>query len=122
MLVFAMMIAPASRIFLTWNASRFDIQPESDSDPAVVGRPIVSKLSFTATGMHCNGFVIPARAISASIARASSSAFEFTVMMALIAGPFLSYASMRSRYFCTSCGHVIRRDANARWMSAIVAS
>ena len=38
---------------------------------------------------------------STSSCRASSSAFLFNVMIALMTGPFLSYASIRLRYALT---------------------
>src|SRR5262245_4897525 len=43
-------------------------------------------------------------------------------MIAFSAGPFLSYASMRSRYICTSARQVSVRAFRAAWMSAMVAS
>ena len=42
MLLFASMMAPASRSFLIWKASVFDITPFSESDPAEVGMSVVS--------------------------------------------------------------------------------
>src|SRR5262249_52264254 len=42
--------------------------------------------------------------------------------MAFRAGPFLSYASMRSRYIWPSPRHVSVFALSAAWMSAIVAS
>ena len=48
-------IAPASLIFLTWNASLSDTNPASASDPLALCKPIVSKLSLTIVGMQCSG-------------------------------------------------------------------
>jgi hypothetical protein len=42
MLLFASMMAPASRNFLIWKASVFDITPFSDRDPADVDMSVVS--------------------------------------------------------------------------------
>src|SRR3954471_24538264 len=52
---FARTIAPAALIFATWVASRFGIHPRRASEPAVVWRSFVSKLSFTIIGTQCRG-------------------------------------------------------------------
>ena len=48
-------MAPASLMRLTRNASLFETKPFSDSDPAALCRPIVSKLSLTIAGMQWSG-------------------------------------------------------------------
>ena len=91
MLDLASTIAPASLIRFTRNASLFETNPLSDSDPAALCRPIVSKLSFTMAGTQCSG---PTRPDCAK--RRSRSSACFTVasgLMTTIAfseGPFLS--------------------------------
>ncbi len=96
-LTFARMIAPASRSFLVRKASLGGMEPSSSWLPAVVGMSVVLKLSFKTTGIPCNGpRTLPALR-SASRALASASARGLSVMMALMPGPCLSYASMRVR-------------------------
>ncbi len=90
-------IAPASRMRRTMKASCCGTMPESDNEPAVVGRSRVSKLSFTIIGMQCRGPTGPPLANRLSSESAVASAAGFTTMRALIAGPFLSYAAMRAR-------------------------
>src|SRR5215469_16498735 len=99
---FARTSAPASRSLRTWKASLDGIDPFNDSEPAEVGMSTVLKLSLTITGTQCSG---PAKldcAYLASRASATARAFGLTMMIALRAGPFLSYASMRSIYNWTS--------------------
>ena len=91
--------APASRSLRTWKASLAGIDPFNDNDPAVVGISAVLKLSFTISGTQWSGPLIPDRANCASRASAAASAFGLIMMIALSAGPFLSYASIRSMYF-----------------------
>ena len=73
-------------------------------------------------GTQCRGPTKPELAKRASSMSALANAFGFTTMIALSEGPFLSYASTRSRYICTSCRHVRSLDSIAAWMSAIVGS
>src|SRR4029450_6549933 len=77
---------------------------------------------FTMIGTQWSGPVGPDCANLASSASAVASAPALTVTMAFSAGPFLSYASMRSRYIWTSTRHVSVRALSAAWISAMVAS
>ena len=79
-------------------ASCLGIHPLSASEPAVVCRSFVSKLSFTIIGTQCSGPVSPSFAKRLSSESAMASASGFSVMSALMAGPCLSYAAMRARY------------------------
>ena len=83
-------MAPAARMRCTMKASCSGTNPCSESEPAVVGRSAVSKLSFTITGMQCSAPVgaPPRRAVSSE--SATLSARGLTTMIALIAGPCLS--------------------------------
>src|SRR4029453_12542495 len=73
-------------------------------------------------GTQWSGPVGPDCANLASSASAVASAPALTVTMAFSAGPFLSYASMRSRYIWASTRHVSVRALSAAWISAMVAS
>src|SRR6185369_1519181 len=119
---FARMIAPAARIFRTIAASRVGIQPFNASDPAVVCKSFVSKLSFTIIGMQCSCPVSPSVRYRLSSESAIARAFGLIVTIALIAGPFLSYAAMRSRYMCTSDLQVSVFALSAACTCAIVVS
>ena len=74
------------------------------------------------TGIPCSGPVRPRRANAASSSSARLSASGFTTMMALSAGPRVSYASMRARYSSTSCRVVRSPACIAACIWAIVAS
>src|SRR5215469_9350859 len=119
---FARTSAPASRSLRTWKASLAGIEPFNDSEPAEVGMSAVLKLSLTMRGTQCRGPTKPDRANLASSASAAGKTFGLIMMIALSAGPFLSYAAMRSRYIWTSWRHVTCRASSAARMSAIVAS
>jgi hypothetical protein len=82
--------APAAVSFATRKASSGGVEPSSISDPAVVGRSAVSKLSLTTTGMPCSGERRPLRRRSASRARAVSSAFGMTTINPRNWGPLRS--------------------------------
>ena len=74
--------------------------PASASDPFALCRPMVSKLSFTIIGTQCSGPAKSRCARSADRDRRPASALRGLMMtIALMAGPFLSYASMRRRYW-----------------------
>ena len=77
-------MAPAARSRWTMNAS-LGWLPARAHEPAVVGMPVVSTLSFTMTGIPSSGRCEPClRALSA--ARASASAVGLTVITALSSG------------------------------------
>jgi hypothetical protein len=82
----------------------------------------VSKLSLSRTGTPCSGPRAPLVRRSASSACASMTAFGFSRITALIAGPCLSYAAMRARYMFTSCSDVIVPEFRAASVSLMVAS
>src|SRR6188508_1955963 len=117
----AMTMAPASLILLTWYASLSDTNPARDSDPFALCRPIVSKLSLTITGMQWSDGISEFDG-RPSFASASSRALGLVMTMALMAGPFLSKASMRRRYCSTSQRQVMRLAMIAAWICAMVAS
>ena len=83
-------IAPASRMRRTIVASRGGIHPLRASEPAVVWRSFVSKLSLTIIGTQWSGPVSPSRAKRRSSESATVSAAGFSVTIALMAGPRLS--------------------------------
>src|SRR5438477_6184463 len=117
---FAKTSAPASRSLRTWNASLAGIEPFNDSDPAVVGMSAVLKLSLTIRGTQCRG---KTRACEFGVeASAADKALALIMIIALSAGPFLSYAAMRSRYIWTNCRHVTCRASSAARISANVVS
>jgi len=68
-------------------------------------RPGFSQLAKMSRGTQCRG-AKPDRANLASSASAADKTFGLMMIIALSAGPFLSYAAMRSRYIWTSCRHV----------------
>src|SRR5690242_1499739 len=72
--------------------------------------------------MQCRGPVIPSRRKRTSSESATRNAAGLTTTIALRAGPFLSYASMRLRYCSTSARHVSVPARIAAWTSAIVVS
>ena len=72
---FASTIAPASLMRLTRNASLFDTNPWSDSEPPALCRPIVSKLSLTMAGTQWSGPASPLWRNRRSRSSASFSAF-----------------------------------------------
>src|SRR5688500_2602599 len=80
-LALPMISAPAARKRSTMKASG-GVLPASAQDPAVVGIPVVSMLSFTMIGMPSSGRSSPA-ARAWSAARASTRADLLTVMTAL---------------------------------------
>ncbi len=86
----AMMMAPAARSFPTTNASSGGIDPSSSTEPPVVAMSAVSMLSLMITGMPCSGERAPLVLRSASIARASSSAFGLSAITAWSDGPWRS--------------------------------
>ena len=97
------MTAPASRRRCATCESRCAMESASASEPAVVCiRSAVSMLSLIRIGMPCIGPRGPLNLRSASRASAIESASGFNSMMLLIAGPFLSIASIRARYASTS--------------------
>ena len=63
----------------------------------MVASPAVSKLSFTITGAQCSGATVPPARRWVSSESATRSASGLVTTIALIAGPFRSYASMRRR-------------------------
>ena len=115
-------IAPASRMRATIVASCLGIHPLSASEPAVVCRSFVSKLSFTIIGTQCSGPVSPSFANRLSSESAIASAFGFNVTSALMAGPCLSYAAIRARYFPTSAWQVSVFALNAACTAEMVVS
>ena len=115
-------MAPAFLICRTMVASCSGFHPSSASDPPVVCRPTVSKLSFTIMGMQCIGPVGPPVAYRLSSESATASASGFTRTIALMAGPRLSRASMRSRYAFVSARQVSVFALKAAWIWAMVAS
>src|SRR6478609_5903088 len=122
MLDLASTIAPAALMRATRNASRFETNPWSDSDPSALCRPMVSKLSLTIAGTQWSGPMGPPPANCRSSSSASASACGFARTMALMAGPRLSYAAIRARYCWTRPWQVRRRARSAAWTCAIVAS
>jgi hypothetical protein len=122
MLDFASTMAPAARMRCTMNASRCGIHPCSESDPAVVGRSVVWKLSFTMTGMQCSAPRLPPAAAWRSSESATASARGFTTMSELSAGPVLSYAAIRSRYPCTTAWQVTAPERSAACTAGMVVS
>ena len=66
-------------------------------EPAVVGIPLVSKLSFTTTGMPCSGPRGPLVTRSLSRVSASRSASSLRKAMLFNAGPRWSKRSIRAR-------------------------
>src|SRR5688500_2653536 len=97
MLDLARTIAPACLLRATWKASREAVYPAGESDPAVTGRAIVSKLSLTIVGTQKSGHRGWGSRGTRSRESATSSARGFTTTRALMAGPALSYAAMRAR-------------------------
>jgi hypothetical protein len=81
MLFLASMMAPASRSFLIWKASVFDITPLSESDPAAVGMSVVS-VSFTISGTQCSG---PTGPVCANLASRASATFRASGFVTTIA-------------------------------------
>src|SRR5436189_2776919 len=79
-----MMIAPAAFSLCAMKASA-GVLPASAQDPAVVGMPVVSMLSFTMIGIPSNGRRSPLRR-AASAARASARAVGLTVITAFSVG------------------------------------
>jgi hypothetical protein len=72
--------------------------------------------------MPCSGPRGPFLRRSLSSARASFIALGLSRITALMAGPLLSYASMRSRYICTRSCDVMVPDASAACVSRMLAS
>ena len=119
--VFARIMAPASRSFLTRNASFGGNDPFSKKEPPVVGMSEVSKLSFNNTGIPWRGERGPWRLLSLSSARARSRALGFSARMAFSFGPALSNTRMRSKHCFTSCSEERSPLSKAILMSAILA-
>src|SRR5580698_594799 len=106
--VFPRITAPASRNICATVESLGACEPSSAKEPAVVIiLSAVSMLSLIRIGMPCNRPRGPLSLRSLSIASAIDSASGFSSMIALRAGPCLSIASMRARYFS-----VIEREVN----------
>ena len=97
-LVLPMTIAPASASFCTTVASYGGTKPRSTFDAAVVGRPRVQMLSFTAIGTPASGpSVAPAvRARSIAAARVSAASAP-TAVYAFSTGSCRAMASSASR-------------------------
>lgn len=90
--------APASRSRFTTCASRNAIDSASASEPAVVRiRSAVSMLSLITIGIPCIGPRVRPALRSRSSISAVASASGFNSIIALIAGPRLSIASIRAR-------------------------
>src|SRR5205807_3001349 len=88
-LVFPRITAPPARKFAATVESRSAGFPTSANDPAEVCiMSPVSTLSFSNTGIPCNGPSITPRLRSTSAVRAISSASGFNSMTALTPGPF----------------------------------
>src|SRR5712692_9816114 len=83
-LALPMMIAPAAFSFCAMNAS-LGVLLASAHEPAVVGMPVVSMLSFTMIGIPSSGRWSPLRR-AWSAARASARAVGLTVITALSLG------------------------------------
>ncbi len=99
-LVFPMITAPASRSLWTTVESFGGFDPTSASDPAVVIiLSAVSMLSLINTGIPCSGPRAPFSFLSRSEASARASASGFNSMTLFTAGPCLSSASIRAKYF-----------------------
>jgi hypothetical protein len=92
------MTQPAARNRSTTNASRCAMLSASASEPALVRmRSAVSMLSLSTIGIPCNGPRAPFSRRSRSSASAMASASGLRSMIALIAGPARSIASIRAR-------------------------
>ena len=91
------MTAPAARSRRTSVESSSGTDPWSATDPAVVGRPARSMLSFTSTGRPCSGPRTWPAARSASSAAASSRAFGLTIRTAFSDGPSVFVRAIRAR-------------------------
>ncbi len=92
--------APASRSLWTTVESFGGFDPTSASDPAVVIiLSAVSMLSLINTGIPCSGPRAPFSFLSRSEASARASASGFNSMTLFTAGPCLSSASIRAKYF-----------------------
>src|SRR5262249_51034463 len=74
------------------------------------------------TGTPCSGPTKPVLLNAASRRSASCNAVGLSEMMALIVGPFLSYAPIRSRYICTNCRAVRMPARYGAGLLAVVAS
>ena len=95
--------APAFRSLAATVESFGGLAPTSASEPAVVIiLSLVSMLSLIRIGIPCSGprTLPPCRSLS--IASAIASASGFNSITALTAGPCLSRASIRARYFSAS--------------------
>src|ERR1700733_825245 len=98
--VFPRITAPASRNLCATVESLGACEPSSAKEPAVVIiLSAVSMLSLIRIGIPCSGPRGPLSLRSLSIASAIDGASGFSSMIALRAGPCLSIASMRARYF-----------------------
>ena len=96
-LVFAISSAPAARSLEATAESRATPESSKAREPAVVCMPsAVSTLSFSMTGMPCNGPRSSPACRSASSRSASLRAAGLTSMTELRLGPVASMASIRS--------------------------
>src|SRR5438477_5341277 len=111
---FAKTSAPASRSLRTWNASLAGIGR---------GRHVRRiEIIFDDQGHTVQG-AGKTRACEFGVeASAADKALALIMIIALSAGPFLSYAAMRSRYIWTNCRHVTCRASSAARISANVVS
>ena len=120
MLVLAITTASASRTRRTMKASSGGRLPIRAIEPPVVGRSCVSKLSFTSMGTQNSGPSSSPAATAASISSALPRALAFTTVIAFTVDS--SYASIRSRWVCTTIRHVVRPSLMDSWIRAIVDS
>ncbi len=104
------MTAPASRKRRMTVASSSATACARMPMPAVVGTPLMSKMSFTATGTPCNGPRSIPRAISCSARRASASADSAVTRMYAFRCP--SSCAMRASIACVNSTGDRRRCRN----------
>ena len=123
MLLLASMRAPASRSFLIWKRVRLGHRrPSARAIPPRSACRSSRSCPSRSGARSAAGRRDPTGRISRRAPSATFSASGLVTTIAFSAGPFLSYASMRSRYIWTSARHVSVLALNAAWMSAIVAS
>ena len=121
MLVLPMTIAPASRRRARKGASRGGWLSSSASDPAVVGRSTVSKLSCTATGTQNSGPRNAPPAVPRSSASACATAWGLSARKALSGGPRLVSRS-RAAISARTARIASAQDPGARsWADAVCA-
>lgn len=113
------MIAPALRSAVTEGASSNGIEEFNAADPAVVGIPAKSKLSFSRIGMQNKEPVTLSQLRAWSCWSASSSAPGFREIIALIAGLCISILARKDE---TTSRHVFCLVNKAVWIDDMVAS